>query len=166
MKIYFKGKAWRLVSKRQRLPNGRMTLVEVIEHPGAVVIVPFIKKETIILLRQFRPTIQRYLYELPAGTIDPGESPLACAKREVIEETGFRARKMTKVNFIYPVPGYSTEVITIFKAQDLIKDSALKDPDEIIRTEMVTQNQIRRLFRSGKIVDAKTICALAFIGWI
>lgn len=137
-----------------------------IEHPGAALIVPFLSSDRIVFLRQYRVVMKKELYELPAGTKDKGESPLACARRELPEETGYSARKIKKLGFIYPVPGYSTEVIHIFKAEGLKPQKAEQDFDEIIRTVVLSRAQVRKLFRQGKIHDAKTICALAFCGLI
>lgn len=148
------------------LPNGRRIPLDIIEHPGAVLIVPFLHPDRIILLRQFRPVVNAYLYELPAGTIEKNETPLECARREVIEETGFAAQKFKLLAKIYPVPGYSTEKISIFKAQGLKSKAKAGDPDEIIERYVFTRTEVRRLFKKGKIIDAKTIVALAWCGWL
>ena len=125
---------------------------------------PFLSPDKIIFLKQYRAVMGKTLYELPAGTMDKGESPLSCARRELPEETGYAAKKITPLGKIYPVPGYSTEVIHIFKAQQLIPEKAEKDFDEIIRTMILSRSQIKKLFQQTKIHDAKTICALAFCG--
>lgn len=167
MIIRFKGKVLQLITRRQRLSNGHWATIEIIRHPGAVVVIPLIKKDQVVLLKQFRPAIGIYLYELPAGTRHKNESPLACARREIIEETGFRAQRFTRLGKIYLVPGYSTEQITIFKAEGLTEAAvALKDAEEIIETHLASKTQIKKLFETGKIVDAKTICALVFLGWL
>ena len=166
MAYLFKGKLLKLKTAQRRLPNGFVTSLELIEHPGAVLIVPFLSKDEIIFIRQFRPVINSYLYELPAGTLEKNESPLTCAKREMAEETGFAARRFIKMGKIYPVPGYSTEVITIFKAIQLRKVSFFNEPDEIIKICLFNHRRVKELFRQQKIVDAKTISALAFAGWL
>ena len=160
----FKGKKFNYVFAKKNLPNGRVAWVDVIEHPGASLIIPFLTRDKIIFLRQYRAVIGRYLYELPAGTLDKGESPLSCAKRELIEETGRAGRVIRKIGEIYPVPGYSTEIIYIFKAEKLFIAQADKDPDEIIETVILSRRQIRQFLAQGKIKDAKTICALALAG--
>ena len=165
-RVAFKGKLLSLVTQRRRLPNGHVATVEIVEHPGAVVIVPFLKKDTVVLIRQYRPAIKAYLYEFPAGTINKGEKPSSCAGRELIEETGFRAQKLTRLGEIYPVPGYSTEIITIYKAQGLRPATAPRDADEIITTGVFGKAKIKSFFKSGRIKDAKTICALALCGWV
>ena len=146
------------------MPNGRQINLEMIEHPGAVLIVPFLDKECIVMLRQYRAVIGKYIYELPAGTLGKNEKHLVCARRELMEETGYSAATMTKIGEIYPAPGYTTEKIVIFRAQDLQKNAASPEKDEIITEKILTLTQIRRLFKEKKIVDAKTICALAFCG--
>jgi ADP-ribose pyrophosphatase len=149
-----------------KLPNGHTIKLELVDHPGAVLIVPFLIKDKVILLRQFRPVISSYIFELPAGTLEKGEQPLACARREIIEETGYSAKKFTRLGMIYPVPGYSTEKITMYKADDLTERGSACEADEVIETLVVTKKMVRKLFAAGKIIDAKTICAFAHCGWL
>jgi len=163
---YFKGKILQLKKEKRRLPNGRVMNVEIIVHPGATLIVPFLSKEKVILLRQYRPVIKQFLYEFPAGTIEKGETPFQCARREIVEETGFAARTLTRLGKIYPVPGYSTEIITIYKAEGLIQKKSCLEADEVIRTCIVSRAQMKKMFRKGQIKDSKTICALSLCGWI
>ena len=166
MKTVFKGRLLKVFVKKVRLPNGYTATFEMISHPGAALIAPILSKDKILILRQLRPVINSYIYELPAGTLDKGESPISCARREIIEETGYSAGRLTRLGAIYPVPGYSTEKITIFKAERLKKCIRLAEKDEIIKIKTFTRAAVRRLFRSGRIVDAKTIAALAFCGWL
>ncbi|MBI5874194.1 MAG: NUDIX hydrolase [Candidatus Omnitrophica bacterium] len=162
----YKGRVIRVYKERRRLPGGIRADIDVIKHPGAVLIIPFLAKDKIVLLRQFRPVVKRYLYELPVGTLNTGETPLECAKREIIEETGFRADIWTLLGAIYPVPGYSTEKIHIYKAQGLTKESACCDADEIIEPMIVSRARVRSFFKSGRLIDAKTISAFVFCGWL
>lgn len=162
----FQGKKFSFAVVQKKLPNGRTAEVDVIEHPGAVVIVPFFSRDVIIFLHQYRPVLGRYLLELPAGTLDKNERLLACARRELIEETDHTARVFTRLGKIYPVPGYSTEVIHIFKAQKLTPQAGIKDADEVIRTKFLRRFEVNKLFRAGRITDAKTIAALSFCGWL
>lgn len=161
MKNVFKGKLLKVYVKKVRLPNGYLATFEIIKHPGAALVVPFLAKDKLIMLRQLRPVIGSYIYELPAGTIDKGESSLECAKREIVEETGYSAGSMKRLGSIYPVPGYSTEKIIIYKAEKLRARHRHAEKDEIIEIKVLTQGDVRRLFKSGKITDAKTIAALA-----
>ena len=137
-----------------------------IKHPGAALIVPFLNKNKVVLLRQYRPVIKKYLYELPAGTLEKGESNISCARRELIEETRYSADKLIKLGYIYPVPGYSTEKIIIYKALNLSPVKRCPEKDEIITQSIVNKDKVRRLFKSGKINDAKTICAFSLCQWI
>ena len=163
-KVIHQGKIITLVTEDRRLPNGIKTKAEIIEHPGAVVIVPFLSSDKIILLYQYRPTLKQFLYELPAGTLKKGEPVLSCARRELIEETGYRAARFKQLGKIYPVPGYSTEIMTIFSARSLSPDFAPADADEVIQVKIFTKLQLKKLFKSGKIKDAKTICGLVLCG--
>ncbi len=162
----FKGKLLNVSRKKVILPNGNKVELDIVDHPGAALVVPFLDEKNIIFIRQFRPVINSYLYELPAGTLNIKENILACAKRELIEETGYSSGKIKKIGAIVPVPGYSTEKIFIFKAQDLKKVDHKNEPDEVIIVEKMNRQHVLKLFRSGKIIDAKTICALAMCGWL
>ncbi len=147
--------------QKKRLPNGMEAEMDVIEHPGAALIVPFLTKTKIILLRQYRAVLGKYLLELPAGTLDQKERPLACAKRELMEETNYSARRWKKLGRIYPVPGYATEIIHMYKAEGLTPVIVEGDPDEVIHPFICTRAEVKHLFKEGKIEDAKTVCALA-----
>jgi len=166
MKIKFKGKLISLMTKSVVLPNGYKIRLEIIKHPGASLIIPMLDRNRVILIRQYRPVINRYLYELPAGTLDKNERPLPCAKRELIEETGYRGSKFTKLGFIDTVPGYSTEVIHIYKAENLQKVERNPEADEVIEIVIATRKKVQKMFKTRKITDSKTICAFAFIGWL
>lgn len=151
---------------RKQLPNGLTKQFRMIDHPGAVLIVPFMDARNIILLRQYRPALGKYLFELPCGTIDPRESPLVCAKRELIEETGYKGAKFSKLGKIYPAPGYTNEIIYLYQAQQLTPWQAEKDQDEIISIRIVSRSEIKSMVIHRKINDAKTICALVYCGWL
>ncbi len=162
----FKGKLLNVSVKKTVLPNGHAVNLEIVNHSGAVLIVPFLNKDKVIILRQYRAVIDTYLYEFPAGTLGKGEKPGHCAYRELIEETGYKAKKIKKIGKIYPCPGYSTEEIVFFTAHELTVCPRQPEPDEIIEIKVMDRKEIQRLFSSGKIVDAKTICALAMCGWL
>ncbi len=164
--LIYQGRTIRLYHRPRRLPNGRTTQLDMIEHPGAVVIIPFLDARRVILLRQYRAVINRYIYELPAGTLKKNEAPAACARREVIEETGFAARRLARLGRIVPVPGYSDETIFIYEARGLKPAYRPMDEDEVIQTMVMTRSQIRRLFKKGRLEDAKTIAGFAFCGWL
>lgn len=165
-KIKFKGKLLKLSTRKTALPGGFVAHLEVITHPGAALIIPFVSKDKVILLRQFRPVIGEYLYELPAGTLNKGESPIACARREIIEETGYSADVVKLIGKIYPVPGYSTERIFIYKASRLHKTIRTPEEDEVIESLSVSRAEVRKLFIKGALIDAKTIAAFAMCKWL
>jgi ADP-ribose pyrophosphatase len=166
MKKKFNGKLIKVFEKKTVLPNSETINLEIVKHPGAVLIVPFLNNNRIILLRQYRPVIEQYLYELPAGTLGENEPHVKCAMRELIEETGYKAKIIKKLGQIYPCPGYSTEKIVFFTARELTVCPRQLEKDEIIQLKPQTKAQIKKLFTHGKIVDAKTICALSLIRWI
>ncbi|PIU41871.1 MAG: NUDIX hydrolase [Candidatus Omnitrophica bacterium CG07_land_8_20_14_0_80_42_15] len=162
-KQIFQGRLLNLFLKRQKFPNGYIGTLEIIKHPGAVLIVPFLSDDKIILIKQYRPVINAYIWELPAGTLNKGEDPLKCARRELIEEIGYDAGILEKIGYIYSAPGYTTEKIIIYKAKKLIKVKAKKEVDEVITPKVFTRKAIQKLINSGKIVDAKTICAIKLV---
>ena len=150
----------RLVARDLVLPNGRQTTFTIVEHPGAVAIVPVHSNGDIVLLRQFRPTIGEEIYEIPAGTIEKGEAPLATAKREIIEETGFKAKQWTKIAGFYTAPGFCTEFMHVYVARGLSPATADGDADEILKPVRMTIDAALKLIKSRKIRDAKTIAGL------
>jgi ADP-ribose pyrophosphatase len=133
---------------------------ELIAHPGAVVIVPFIAKDKILLLRQFRYSAKGDMLEIPAGTLEKGERPLTCAKRELEEETGFRGRKFTLLSKFYPAPGISNEMMWLYRADGLVPGKKDLDHDEFIEHETVTLKQAEKLVRTNRIEDGKTIAGI------
>lgn len=166
LRYQFQRKNIAVVSRRHKLPDGTIAEADVIVHPGAALIVPFLEQDRILLLRQYRLALKSYLYEFPAGTLDPDETPLNCARRELREETGYAAKKFKRLGMIYPVPGYATERILIYKAEQLVPSPQKGDPDEVIRVCIFSRREIQKLFRRGRIHDGKTISALAFSGLI
>jgi ADP-ribose pyrophosphatase len=160
IKRLFNGKMIKLYREHRLLPNGVTVDLELIKHTGAVLIVPFLSHDKIVLIRQYRPVIDSYIWELPAGNIDPNEKPLISAHRELAEEVGYKARTMKNIGYIYPSPGYCTEKIIIYKAHGLTKIASRTEEDEIITAKIFSKKDIERLLRSRKIVDSKTICGL------
>ncbi|HEY9662203.1 MAG TPA: NUDIX hydrolase, partial [Allocoleopsis sp.] len=142
-----------------RLPNGAEGEWECIRHPGGALAVPVTAEGELILLRQYRFTSQGRLLEFPAGTIDPGEDPENTVKRELEEETGYRAHQWQNLGKFYLVPGYSDEIIYAYLAQDLEKLEAppAQDEDEDIEVVMMTPQALEQAILAGEPVDAKTI---------
>ncbi|MCP4714446.1 MAG: NUDIX hydrolase, partial [Deltaproteobacteria bacterium] len=161
-----KGKLLNVTQLTTKLPNGNRATLEVLEHPGAVLIIPLLSRVRMVLLKQYRAAIGQYIYELPAGTLEKEEKPLAAARREIVEETGYRAGRWTRLGLIYPAPGYTTEKITIFQAEDLDFKGKKPEADEVIETLTVSRRQVKELLAMGELVDAKTICALSMCGWL
>ena len=159
-KTVLKSRVFEVHDEKWRAPDGRTFQRHTIVHPGAVAILPYDARGNLLLIRQFRPAARGWLLELPAGTLEPGETPLACAKRELIEETGFAAKTWRKLGFIYNAPGYATERIYLYEAWDLTPAHAEQDEDEHIRLASMSPAQVRRAVSAGKIPDAKTLSAL------
>ncbi len=149
-----------------RLPNGRVVGIESVKHPGASCVVPFLSKDKIILIRQYRPVVDDYIWELPAGTLKKGEKPLQCAKRELEEEIGYSAGRIKLAGFIYTTPGFSNEGIYIYRAESLKKVDVMPEDDEVLVAKVFGIEEARRLFKNRKIVDSKTIAGLAMCGII
>ena len=146
-----------------KLPSGRESIREVIIHNGGVTIVPQPDPSKIVLIRQFRYAIGKIFWELPAGTLHSKEDPVLAAKRELKEETGYLANKWESLGLVYPLPGYSTEVLYFFKATDLIDDEPDPDPDENIEVKILDLKQAWTMVKDGEIRDAKTIAGLSFV---
>ena len=159
-KEVFKGKLLNLYKVKHKFPNGYIGDLEVVMHPGAVLIVPLLGKDRIVMIKQYRPVINSYIWELPAGTLGMRESPIKCAKRELIEEVGYKAKMWKRLGSIYTAPGYTNERIIIFEARRMMKEKTMQQEDEIIKKHIFTKKEVSRLFKNGKIVDAKTVCAL------
>lgn len=166
IKKLFDGRMIKLYRGKKRLPNGVKMELELIKHTGAVLIVPFINRDKIVLIRQYRPVINSYIWELPAGNINARENPLVSARRELAEEVGYRARTVKRVGYIYPSPGYCTEKIMIYEARGLTCMEPQTEADEIIKPKIFTRRGVKRLLKSGRIVDGKTICGLKLAGII
>jgi len=129
----------------------------IVRHAGSAVMMAVDEKKRILLVRQFRLPAEKYLWELPAGRLDPGEKPLEAAKRELAEETGYQARKWTKLASFWVSPGFLQERMTIFLANDLQQGQATPMEDERIETRWFTAKELGDMIRDGKIEDAKTM---------
>ena len=130
---------------------------ELIKHPGAVAIIPYVDKNHILLLKQFRYAAGGDLWEIPAGTREKNEPTLRCAKRELEEETGFKAGRWKYLTQFLPAPGVTNEIMTLYKAEVLIPGRKNLDHDEFIEHHVVSIKKVRQMIRNGEIHDAKTI---------
>jgi len=144
-------------------PGGFQIERAIVQHRGSAVVMPVNDKKHILLVKQYRLPARKYLWELPAGTVDPGETVFQAARRELAEETGLRAGKMQKLAEFYPSPGFLTEKMTIYLATDLTKGEATPMEDERIETQWFKAEEIDRMIRDGKIQDAKT--NIGFLRW-
>ena len=129
----------------------------IVRHVGSAVMLAIDSKKRILLVRQYRLPAEKYLWELPAGRLDPGEKPLEAAKRELAEETGYKARKWKKLVSFFASPGYVQERMTIFRATDLIEGEATPMEDERIETRWFAPAEVKKMIAEGKIEDAKTM---------
>lgn len=159
----YKGRIINLVRELVKLPNGRKRWLEIIKHSGSVAIVPMISHAKVVLIRQYRHAVGDFIWEIPAGTLEKGETPLACARRETIEEIGFRARHMKKLISIILAPGYCNEVLHLFKATSLKPAEQKLDYDECLETKVVKLTTAIEMIYKGKIMDAKTIIGLFLV---
>src|SRR5262245_40789255 len=132
----------------------------VVRHIGSAVMMPVDEKKRVLLVRQYRLPAERYLWELPAGRLDEGETPLQAAKRELAEETGYKARKWTKLSTFWASPGYVQERMTIYLAEGLTEGTATPMEDEQIEVGWFTRRELSEMIDKGKIQDAKTILGL------
>jgi len=144
-------------------PDGFEIERAIVQHRGSAVMMPVDEKKRILLVRQYRLAARKFLWELPAGTVDPGEKPVQTARRELVEETGYRAKKWTKLAEFYPSPGFLTEKMTIYLATGLTAGEAHPMEDERIATRWFTAREIDVMIRDGKIMDAKT--NIGFLRW-
>jgi ADP-ribose pyrophosphatase len=163
--IAFSGKLLRLYRSWIKLPDGREGYFEKIEHPGAALVVPYFKGK-VALIRQYRPVLGQYILELPAGTLNKGEKPGKCARREVEEETGLVVSELKRIGRICTTPGFCNEMIHVYMAECSRMSGVKMDEDEFITTKLYSLARIRKLFKDGHIIDSKTIAALALAGII
>ena len=145
------------------LPNGKMSQREIVEHRGAVAMVPLLDRETVILVRQYRRAAAGILLEIPAGTRDPGEDWELCARRELAEEINYAPGRMVKLYHSYQAPGYSTEVIHTYLALDLTPTEGHTDEDEFVEVVTLPLTEALGKIRTGEIMDAKTISGLLYV---
>lgn len=156
----YEGRVVKLRIDTLRLANGKTTRREVVEHPGAVALVARDTDGKVLLVRQYRRPTGGVLLEIPAGTRELGEAPEATAARELIEETGYRAGKITRLCGIYSAPGFCEEFLDIYLAEELTPDSAEADEDEDIELVRLSLEECVDLIRRGEIKDAKSVSGL------
>lgn len=154
----FAGRMLRLDRDTVRLPNGVETTREVVRHPGAVAVLPF-KGEDLLLVRQYRYPIEQVTLEIPAGKLEHGEEPLGCAERELREETGYRGT-LEYLGTFYTTPGFTDEVMHLYKATDLVWDPLAADEDEFLNVESIPWSEAKEKAYTCGFNDAKTILGI------
>jgi ADP-ribose pyrophosphatase len=161
----FKGKVFDVYRDRVRLPNGRDVTLDVVRHPKSVVLAPIPEPGHIILIRQYRYSINRWLWELPAGSVDEGEEPETAAARECHEEIGQRPETVVRLGSLWPTPGYCDEEMIFFRLSGLSvpADAAAVDEDEDIEPRQFTIADARDMIRRGEITDMKTVVGLGMV---
>jgi ADP-ribose pyrophosphatase len=156
----YEGRVFELSRENITLENGTTIDLDIIRHPGASAVVALPRKNTILMLEQYRHAVGGFIWEIPAGTLSSGETPLECAKRELIEETGFSGRGWEKLGEITPLPGYSDERIHIFLATGLVPARQNLDSDEVLRVHEMKLQTALDMIHNGAIQDSKTISGL------
>jgi ADP-ribose pyrophosphatase len=161
----FDGKVFSVDRDSVRMPNGREVVVDVVRHPRSVVLVPVPEPGHVILIRQYRYAVNRWLWELPAGSVDPGEEPEEAARRECHEEIGRLPDTIVRLAALLPTPGYCDEDMLFFRASGLSvpEKAAVLDEDEDIEAQTFALPEVREMVRRGEIIDMKTVVGLALI---
>jgi ADP-ribose pyrophosphatase len=160
----YEGRIFTVQVETIALPKGGTLNAEIVRHPGSVVIVPVTATGEIILVRQYRAAIGRWAWELPAGSLKPGEDIAQAAGRECHEEIGLVADRLERLGSFYPTPGYCDELMNFYRATDLRQarddEHAEQDEDEDIETRAFTRGELSRMIAAGEIIDLKTIAGL------
>ena len=161
-KVIYRGRVATLSLDTFRKANGDSYIRETIQHPPSVVILPVLSDGRVALIRQFRHAVNGTIHEIPAGTREPNEPALACAKRELAEETGYEASRWKRLCEFYPAPGISTERMDLYVASGLkkLKKAVPMDQDEQIAVHLVSARQAMQMVRKNKIIDAKSILGI------
>jgi len=158
--VLMKGRAFTIRRDYLKTPDDRETKFDIIEHSGSVVIIPVDENGKVLLVRQYRHATGGDLLELPAGTLDEDEDPDVCAAREIREETGMAASKMTRLGDFYLAPGYSTEFMVVYLATGLSNNPLDADDDEFLSVESIPVAEVIQMAERGEIPDAKSLAAL------
>ena len=164
----FNGRIFEVTVDRVTMPNGRTVTLDMVRHPGSVVLIPMQDDGHVVLIRQYRYALDRWIWELPAGSLDPGEAPAAAAARECEEEIGLVPGRVEFAGAWYPTPGFCTEVMNYYRLGDLRERGSddpppHKDEDEDIRVHVFTLDEARAMVGRGDIVDLKTAWGLTLV---
>ena len=156
----YEGKVIKVKVDEVLLPNGNTSKREIVEHQGAVAVLPLTSDGKLVTVRQFRKPLERSIVEIPAGKLEQGEKPLACAMRELEEETGFKAGNYEHISSFYTSPGFANELLHLYLATDLYEGQFQPDEDEFVELMYLTLEEAKQLHADGQICDAKTVLAL------
>lgn len=159
----YNGKVIKVKVDEVLLPNGHTAKREIVEHQGAVAVLPLTDDGKLVVVRQFRKPLERSIVEIPAGKLELGEQPLECAKRELEEETGYKASNYEHISSFYTSPGFANELLHLFLATGLSDGTVQPDDDEFVEIMHVTLDEAKQLHADGQICDAKTV--LAIFAW-
>ncbi|MCY9376590.1 ADP-ribose pyrophosphatase [Bacillus sp. T17B1] len=161
----FSGKVIDLYVEDVELPNGKTSKREIVKHPGAVAILAVTDEGKIIMVKQFRKPLERAIVEIPAGKLEKGEEPEYTALRELEEETGYTAKKLTKITAFYTSPGFADEIVHVFLAEELsvLEEKRELDEDEFVEVMEVTLEDALKLVESREVYDAKTAYAIQYL---
>ncbi|MBW1741806.1 MAG: NUDIX hydrolase [Deltaproteobacteria bacterium] len=156
----YNGKIFDVVLEKVTLPNGVVKNREIVRHPGAAAMVPLLDDGNVVLIKQYRHAVGQFVWEIPAGTLEPEEDSLACARRELVEETGYEAATLNKLTEVWPAPGYTDEKIHIFLATGLTMAEQNLEDDEVLEIQPTPLETALEMIESGEIQDGKTIVGL------
>ncbi len=156
----YKGRQFSFYKEHITLPHNVEAEMAFVRHPGSAVIVPLFEDQTVGVIKQYRHAVNAYIYEIPAGTIDPGETPAQCAGRELEEETGYAAASLIPLGKTYLLPAYSDEISYIYLARDMTGTVQKLDEDEIIEVHRFKIQDLLEMIDSGVIIDALSILAI------
>ena len=159
----YDGRILKLRLDTVKLPSGRVTKREIVEHDDSIAIVAIDGDDNVLLVKQFRKAVEKEVLEIPAGGIEPGEEPVAAVKRELREETGFLPQRVERIGGFYTSPGYSSEFLHLFVASDLTPEKLQAEDTESIKVERVPISRILELIRTGAINDAKSVAGLLML---
>jgi ADP-ribose pyrophosphatase len=168
IRTIYTGRVFTVQIESITLPRGEQLDAEIVRHPGSVVIIPATDAGEIVLVRQYRPAIGRWAWELPAGSLKPGEDVETAARRECHEEIGLVPSRLVRLGSFFPTPGYCDEEMNFYRAEGLREataedDAAHPDEDEDIETQAFSREEIERMIAAGEILDLKTVAGLALL---
>lgn len=156
----YEGRIIKVRVEEVELPNGKTASREIVHHNGAVAVLAVTNEDKIVLVRQYRKPMDQIILEVPAGKLEGDEDPKACAERELIEETGFKAKDMKRIASFYTSPGFSDELVHLYRGRGLTAGEAQPDEDEFVEVLYISLPEAKKYIETGEIKDAKTIMAI------